>query len=416
MAQLPAHPNVVTFFGLSSCDEKNELFLVTEFVADGSLDRFLTENIGKIGTETLIQMTRDMAAGCDHLSAHGIVHRDLAARNLLLEIKRNGEHHVKVCDFGLSRGLVENEYNSQMKNVPVRWTAPEAFKFRKYTTKSDVWSFAVTLWEVFSFGQTPYTGMSPLQVVKALDSGYRLARPEFCPKRLYDEIICKCLVEDPEARPTFNEIFKKLEELYPNGKISEAELQELRASREQQKQEVPATSRDMFVVENDSDPDETETGEYQSEYPQTTATITSPLSRAGDKPKAKKDKKKKKKKKDDGDEAEAEDDGAKTKKKKKKKKAVGEGSDKPTKTTKTKAKTKESSGGSTSGAPAAAKAAALLPGEYVSGASMALQDEADDSGLYLANPDLSSSWSTATSSTNDLTMSRAEMKHMSEYA
>jgi serine/threonine protein kinase len=145
-----------------------------------------------------------------------------------------------------------------MKNVPVRWTAPEgfpffpfpfsfpfpyfplpfsqhflfssckAFKFRKYTTKSDVWSFGVTLWEMFSFGQTPYTGMSPLQVIKALDSGYRLARPEFCPLRLYDEVICRCLLYDPDQRPTFSEIFKKLEELYPNGKISEAELQELR--------------------------------------------------------------------------------------------------------------------------------------------------------------------------------------------
>ena len=82
--------------------------------------------------------------------------------------------------------------------------------------------------KMFSFGQTPYTGMSPLQVIKALDSGYRLSRPEFCPKRLYDEIICKCLTFDPELRPTFNEIFKRLEELYPNGKISEAELHELR--------------------------------------------------------------------------------------------------------------------------------------------------------------------------------------------
>lgn len=129
-----------------------------------------------------------------------------------------------------------------------------AFKFRKYTSKSDVWSFGVTLWEIFSFGQTPYTGMSPVQVVQALESGtllrtptfwmwepgteaiprpcvgpgYRLARPEFCPLKLYEEVICQCLNMEPDARPTFNELFKRLDELYPNGQISDEELAELR--------------------------------------------------------------------------------------------------------------------------------------------------------------------------------------------
>ncbi|ELR17771.1 protein kinase domain containing protein [Acanthamoeba castellanii str. Neff] len=403
MAQLPAHPNVVTFFGLSSCDEKNELFLVTEFVADGSLDRFLTENIGKIGTETLIQMTRDMAAGCDHLSTHGIVHRDLAARNLLLEIKRNGEHHVKVCDFGLSRGLIENEYNSQMKNVPVRWTAPEAFKYRKYTTKSDVWSFAVTLWEIFSFGQTPYTGMSPLQVVKALDSGYRLSRPEFCPKRLYDEIICKCLTFDPEARPTFNEIFKKLEELYPNGKISEAELQELRASREQQSvdDKLDHTTRDMFVVENEDQYDDTETGEYASEYNKSAGNGEAEVKAKQDKPK----KPKKKKKEKDGGEDEAK---TKTKKKKKTKTNGDDSSEMgKDKTKKDKPKKKKKP----------AENAAPKPGEYASGVSLEFQSQMEDSGHYLVDPPSPTTPpAKTTTAPSRLGMSHAEMENMTEYA
>jgi serine/threonine protein kinase len=128
-------------------------------------------------------MTKDLAAGMDHLAAHGIIHRDLAARNLLLEIKRSDVYRVKVCDFGLSKLSTDELNPQQMKSIPVRWTgtlaplvllsvvvskrmkanrelslslfspsflppAIEVFTGKPYTDKADVWSFGVTVWEV----------------------------------------------------------------------------------------------------------------------------------------------------------------------------------------------------------------------------------------------------------------------------
>lgn len=140
----------------------------------------------------LVQMIKDVAAGMDHLATHGIVHRDLAARNLLLEVKRSGYHRVKVCDFGLALEHTapdssplrlrdgpteEQDQQQRLSNVPVRWSAIEVLLHGKYTTKSDVWSFGITVWEIFSYGQTPYADLSTFEIVDLLLRGYKLPRP-----------------------------------------------------------------------------------------------------------------------------------------------------------------------------------------------------------------------------------------------
>ncbi|ELR11863.1 protein kinase domain containing protein [Acanthamoeba castellanii str. Neff] len=216
------HPNVVTFFGLA--EGPGQLFIITEFMADGSLDKHLIRNQGAVSVESLIQMTKDLAAGMDHLAEHGIIHRDLAARNLLLEIKRSDVYRVKVCDFGLSRLSTEELNPQQMKTIPVRWTAVEVFMGKPYTGKCDVWSFGVTVWEIFSFGALPYAGMATREVVDAVLQGVRLAKPDGCPDDIFTQIILPCLQANPEDRPTFRELYHKLESLFPSQQRTSSSL------------------------------------------------------------------------------------------------------------------------------------------------------------------------------------------------
>jgi len=241
---LPAHTNVVTFYGMASVGK--QVYIVTEFVPDGSLDRYLMDKGEEVEENVLIQMIKDVAAGMDHLATHGIVHRDLAARNLLLEVKRSGYHRVKVCDFGLALECPDvpetrdgPTRGQQLTNVPVRWTAIEVLLHGHFTTKSDVWSFGVTVWEIFSCGRTPYADLSTFEIVDLLRNGYKLPRPgeplsfqaflsftslspltpnisAKCPKELYERIVLRCLADDPDDRPTFHEIYRTMEALYPS--------------------------------------------------------------------------------------------------------------------------------------------------------------------------------------------------------
>ena len=102
-----------------------------------------------------------------HLERKGLIHRDLAARNVLI-----GENLItKVADFGLARVIVDNEYSAhQGARFPVKWTAPEAISFGKFTVKSDVWSFGILLMENFTYGQVPYPGMYFFKSLQALSS------------------------------------------------------------------------------------------------------------------------------------------------------------------------------------------------------------------------------------------------------
>lgn len=159
-------------------------------------------------------MLRGIASGMKYLSDMGYVHRDLAARNILV----NSNLVCKVSDFGLSRVLEDDPeaaYTTRGGKIPIRWTAPEAIAYRKFTSASDAWSYGIVLWEVMSYGERPYWEMSNQDVIKAVDEGYRLPPPMDCPAALY-QLMLDCWQKDRNNRPKFEQIVSILDKLIRN--------------------------------------------------------------------------------------------------------------------------------------------------------------------------------------------------------
>ena len=145
-----------------------------------------------------------------YLEAQNYIHRDLAARNILV-----GENLTcKVADFGLARVIDEDVYQAHVgAKFPIKWTAPEAALFSKFTIKSDVWSFGVLLMELITFGRMPYPGMTNPEVLAAVEKGYRMPCPESCPDKLY-KIMMNCWNGSDLDRPTFETLKWTLEDFY----------------------------------------------------------------------------------------------------------------------------------------------------------------------------------------------------------
>ena len=143
----------------------------------------------------------------EYLADHHFVHRDLAARNCLV----SDHMTVKISDFGLSRDIYLTDYyriNSKAL-LPVRWMPPEAILYGKFTTESDVWSFGVLLWEIFSYGAQPYYGYTNQQVIEMIRNKQTLSCPSECPANIYS-LMVQCWNEQPQNRPTFNILHKRL--------------------------------------------------------------------------------------------------------------------------------------------------------------------------------------------------------------
>ncbi|XP_055604836.1 ephrin type-B receptor 5 isoform X4 [Uranotaenia lowii] len=202
------HPNVIYLQGVVT--RSNPVMIITEYMENGSLDTFLRANDGKFQTLQLIGMLRGIAAGMSYLSDMNYVHRDLAARNVLV----NSSLVCKIADFGLSREIenASDAYTTRGGKIPVRWTAPEAIAFRKFTSASDVWSYGVVLWEVMSYGERPYWNWSNQDVIKSIEKGYRLPAPMDCPEALY-QLMLDCWQKQRTHRPTFSSITQTLDNL-----------------------------------------------------------------------------------------------------------------------------------------------------------------------------------------------------------
>ncbi|XP_077296882.1 tyrosine-protein kinase Fer isoform X1 [Arctopsyche grandis] len=201
------HPNIVRLIGI--CVQKQPIMIVMELVTGGSLLTFLRNRASSLTLKQLLGMCLDAAAGMRYLESKNCIHRDLAARNCLV----GKDHIVKISDFGMSREEEEYIVSGGMKQIPIKWTAPEALNFGKYTSLCDVWSYGILMWEIFAKGDTPYSGFSNSKAREKIDTGYRMPSPEQCPEEMY-QLMLKCWEYDPEVRPHFQQIYTTVDGIF----------------------------------------------------------------------------------------------------------------------------------------------------------------------------------------------------------
>ncbi|XP_033082670.1 tyrosine-protein kinase receptor Tie-1 isoform X2 [Trachypithecus francoisi] len=217
LCKLGHHPNIINLLG--ACKNRGYLYIAIEYAPYGNLLDFLRKSrvletdpafarehgtASTLSSRQLLRFASDAANGMQYLSEKQFIHRDLAARNVLV-----GENLAsKIADFGLSRG--EEVYvKKTMGRLPVRWMAIESLNYSVYTTKSDVWSFGVLLWEIVSLGGTPYCGMTCAELYEKLPQGYRMEQPRNCDDEVY-ELMRQCWRDRPYERPPFAQIALQL--------------------------------------------------------------------------------------------------------------------------------------------------------------------------------------------------------------
>ncbi|XP_076873224.1 platelet-derived growth factor receptor alpha isoform X2 [Brachyhypopomus gauderio] len=187
----------------------------SHLLSETEVEKLLSDDSEGLTTMDLLNFTYQVARGMEFLASKNCVHRDLAARNVLLSQGKI----VKICDFGLARDIMhDNNYVSKGSTfLPVKWMAPESIFDNLYTTLSDVWSYGILLWEIFSLGGTPYPGMVvDSSFYNKIKSGYRMAKPEHASNDVY-ELMGKCWNNEPEKRPSFRSLSETVAALLPSG-------------------------------------------------------------------------------------------------------------------------------------------------------------------------------------------------------
>jgi len=213
MKKLPANnKNLIKFYG--TYRDHGRLVIVTEFVKNGSLDIYIQihkERIlkGKRVFQRLLNMAIGICDGMRWLEAHHILHCDLACRNCLV----GAGEVIKICDFGLSKITSNNIYQADPNKLfPVKWSAPEVLGQKRFSNKSDVWSFGCCMYEIFSFGKIPYGFKTDDLVAQDRIIAGKLPgkRPPNCPPSLYRKVFLKAWKKRAQDRPSFKQMKKML--------------------------------------------------------------------------------------------------------------------------------------------------------------------------------------------------------------
>jgi hypothetical protein len=223
------HPNIVRLLGV--CLRADPLCLIVEFMPGHDLSDFLRASApqhfivrygvdatpatsARIRPPDLVSAARQLADAMEYVSGSGFVHRDLAARNCLVGNPNSSRLDVKLSDFGLAVDLASREFHvgDDDEEIPIRWMPPESIQENRFSVASDVWSFGVLMWEIFTFGAQPYEDLSPKQVIRYVVAGRTLHCPEHASSALYD-LMRWCWARDPSDRPTFDVILRQLTRL-----------------------------------------------------------------------------------------------------------------------------------------------------------------------------------------------------------
>ncbi|XP_053476920.1 fibroblast growth factor receptor 3 isoform X1 [Ictalurus furcatus] len=216
MKMIGKHKNIINLLG--ACTQDGPLYVLVEYASKGNLREYLRArrppgmdysfDTCKIPDETLtfkdlVSCAYQVARGMEYLASQKCIHRDLAARNVLV----TEDNVMKIADFGLARDVHNIDYYKKTTNgrLPVKWMAPEALFDRVYTHQSDVWSYGVLLWEIFTLGGSPYPGIPVEELFKLLKEGHRMDKPANCTHELY-MIMRECWHAVPSQRPTFRQL------------------------------------------------------------------------------------------------------------------------------------------------------------------------------------------------------------------
>nr|XP_011743582.1 fibroblast growth factor receptor 4 isoform X7 [Macaca nemestrina] len=223
MKLIGRHKNIINLLGV--CTQEGPLYVIVECAAKGNLREFLRarrppgpdlspdgpqSSEGPLSFPVLVSCAYQVARGMQYLESRKCIHRDLAARNVLV----TEDNVMKIADFGLARGIHHIDYYKKTSNgrLPVKWMAPEALFDRVYTHQSDVWSFGVLLWEIFTLGGSPYPGIPVEELFSLLREGHRMDRPPHCPPELYG-LMRECWHAAPSQRPTFKQLVEALDKV-----------------------------------------------------------------------------------------------------------------------------------------------------------------------------------------------------------
>ncbi|XP_054469123.1 fibroblast growth factor receptor 1b isoform X2 [Anoplopoma fimbria] len=221
MKMIGKHKNIINLLG--ACTQGGPLYVVVEYASQGNLREFLRTRrpvgleywsgprqttLGSLEVRELVSAAYQVARGMAYLASRKCIHRDLAARNVLV----TEDDVMKIADFGLARDVHHIDYYKKTTNgrLPVKWMAPEALFDRVYTHQSDVWSFGVLLWEIFTLGGSPYPGVPVEELFKLLKEGHRMEKPSACTQELY-LMMRDCWHAVPSRRPTFTQLVEDLD-------------------------------------------------------------------------------------------------------------------------------------------------------------------------------------------------------------